>query len=222
MISADFHTETLHHRRYGRIASINRGDRVGSRSSGVGSHALAAPHAKICRNLPGFGDSGRSPGGRLACDVGLLSGPWKSQSLEVGHEQAHCCTRRATARNQIGARTAHRADLPLASGPSDRSARLPLGHARLHRRRKTETQATHSGVRPPDARSGAPPPHLCRRIARWLVRLRAYSTAKQKRILLNDGPSRPTGAGFPPVVGASFLIPTPETAAPPRRRTRAD
>ncbi|HZZ22625.1 MAG TPA: transposase zinc-binding domain-containing protein [Roseiarcus sp.] len=43
MISADFHIETLHHRRYGRIASINRGDRVGSRSSGVGSHALAAP-----------------------------------------------------------------------------------------------------------------------------------------------------------------------------------
>jgi hypothetical protein len=179
MISADFHTETLHHWRHGRIASISRGDRVGSRSSGVGSHALAAPHAKICRNLPGFGDSGRSLGGRLAWDVGLLSGPWKSQRLEVGHEQAHCCTRRATARNQIGARTAHRAELPLASGPSYRSARLPLGHARLHRRRKTETQATHSGVRPPDARSGAPPPHLCRRIARWLVRLRAYSTANQ-------------------------------------------
>ena len=59
---------------------------------------------------------------------------------------------RATARNQIGARIADRADLPLGSGPSDRPARLPLGHARLHTRRKAETQATHGGVRPPDAR----------------------------------------------------------------------
>jgi hypothetical protein len=109
------------------------------------------------------GVRGLGPESWRASSPDPLSGPWKSQSLEVGHEQARCRTHRATARNQIGARIADRADLPLGSGPSDRPACLRLGHSRLHTRRKAGTQATHGGVRPPDARSGAADHHLCQR-----------------------------------------------------------